>query len=184
MSAARVIAQVENKQAPVQPSQVEAHVNVNFVKESIAKVGISDGFHGCFYTGQDRVTLQNHQIHRVRELQEINDNLQRDIIKKERELTNASDPLAILADMEHCNIMIARNTGEIIKIYTQNDERLKRIAELESENARLKDELIDMRDKFIHTHDMQQRTKFAVDFFLIKSKLEKNTSELYDLKQS
>lgn len=136
-----------------------------------------------FYTGEDRLTLQISQIQRVRDLQETNDNLQREIRMKEKMLSNSSDPLSVLADMEHCNIMIARNTGEILKIHTQNEARLRRIAELEEQNIRLEKEMVIMQGKFITTHDMQQRTKYAAEFFLTKASMEKNIAELAELNQ-
>src|SRR5580700_2455096 len=77
-----------------------------------------------FYTGQDRMTLQARQIQKVRELQETNDNLQRQIARNEKALVHAEDPLSILAEIEHCNIMIARNAGEILNIHSQNERRL------------------------------------------------------------
>jgi hypothetical protein len=187
MSQARVVTHIQDVGASQAPVANEP-VNQSFAKETLVanpaiEFKVSGEERSKFYTGQDRLTLQSYNIQRVRELQELNDNLQREIVKKEREVLNASDPLSILADMEHCRIMIARNTGEILKIYLQNEERLNRIAQLEAENVRLKEEIIEMRDKFIHTHDMQLRTKHAVDFFLIKAKIEKNIAELYDLNQ-
>jgi len=189
MSQARVVTQIQDQQVNAsQASVVNEPVNQGFVKETLVANPVeefraSGDDRSKFYTGQDRLTLQNYNIQRVRELQELNDNLQREIVKKEKEVLNASDPLSILADVEHCRIMIARNTGEILKIYVQNEERLNRIVQLEAENVRLKEEIIEMRDKFIHTHDMQLRTRHAVDFFLIKAKIEKNIAELYDLNQ-
>jgi hypothetical protein len=121
------------------------------------------------------------QIQRVRELQEDNDNLQRQITQNEKELLQVGDPLAILAEIEHCNIMIARNTGEILNIYTLNEKRLKRILELEKQNVNLQQELSDTQAKFITCHEMAQRTKYAVDFFLSKAQYEKNLGEIRDL---
>src|SRR5262249_1689806 len=53
-----------------------------------------------FYTGCERMTLQMRQIQRVRELQESNDNLQRQVQRNEKELLLAEDPLSILAENE------------------------------------------------------------------------------------
>src|SRR6267154_2292254 len=127
-----------------------------------------------FYTGNERMTLKMRQIQRFRELQESNDNLQRQITGDEKELLHAEDPLAILAEIEHCNIMIARNTGEILNIYSQNEKRLKRIIELEAENINLQQEMSDTQGKFITCHDMSQRTRFAAEFFINKAHHEKN----------
>ncbi|MBS0604237.1 MAG: hypothetical protein JSS60_04275 [Verrucomicrobia bacterium] len=134
-----------------------------------------------FYTGNERVTLQMRPIQRVRELQEANDNLQRQVTRNEKELAHAEDPLAILAEIEHCNIMIARNTGEILNIYTQNEQRIKRIAELEAQNINLHQEMSDTQGKFITCHDMTQRTKFAAEFFITKAQYEKNVAEIREL---
>jgi hypothetical protein len=134
-----------------------------------------------FYTGNERMTLQMRQIQRVRELQESNDNLQRQVTRNEKELLHAEDPLSILAEIEHCNIMIARNTGEILNIYTQNERRLKRITELEAQNINLQQEMSDTQGKFITCHEMTQRTKFAAEFFVTKAQFEKNVAEIREL---
>jgi hypothetical protein len=134
-----------------------------------------------FYTGNERLTLQMRQIQRVRELQESNDNLQRQISRNEKEVVHSEDPLSILAEIEHCNIIIARNTGEIINIYAQNEKRLKRIMELEAENINLSQEMSDTQGKFITCHDMTKRTKIAAEFFVSKAQFEKNLAEIREL---
>lgn len=136
-----------------------------------------------FYTGSERMTLQMRQIQRVRELQENNDNLQRQVSRNEKELVHAEDPLTVLAEIEHCNIMIARNTGEILNIYTQNERRIKRIMELEAENINLAQEMSDTQGRFITCHDMSLRTKIAAEFFVSKAQFEKNLAEIRDLSQ-
>jgi len=136
-----------------------------------------------FYTGKERLTLQMRSVKRVRELQESNDNLQRQVTRNEKELSNAADPLAVLAEIEHCKIIISRNTGEIVNIYTNNENRLRRIAELEAQNINLQQDMSDTQGKFITCHDMSQRTKFAAEFFLTKTQLEKNIAEINDLSQ-
>ncbi len=136
-----------------------------------------------FYTGHERMTLQITQVQRVRELQEINDNLQRQVLKNEKELLHSQDPLTVLAEIEHWNIIIARNTGEIINIYALNEARLKRIAELEAENINLQQEMSDTQGKFITCYEMNQRTKYAADFFLTKAQYEKNVLEIRELSQ-
>jgi hypothetical protein len=113
----------------------------------------------------------------------MNDNLQREISRKERLLLGAADPLAISADIEHAKIMLARNTGEILKIYTEDEERRRRIAELEAQNIRLRADMVSTQSKFISDHDMQHRTRHAAEFFLSKSKLEKNIAEIIELCQ-
>lgn len=137
-----------------------------------------------FYTGHERLNLLNAQVQRVRELQEENDHLQREIAAKEKEVINCIDPLAILADIEHRKIIIARNTGEILKIYRNNDERLKRIQELENRNTKLHNDMMSMQGKFITTSDMEERTRCASEFFLMKSNIEKNIQEISDLNKN
>lgn len=134
-----------------------------------------------FYAGHDRLNLQGTCVQRVRDLQEENDHLQREITAKEEELVNCTDPLAILADIEHRKIIIARNTGEILKIYLRNEERLKRIKELESHNSRIQKEMMEMQGRFISTKDMEEKTKFASEFFILKAEIEKNLQEISDL---
>ena len=136
-----------------------------------------------FYTGEERLTLQSHNIVRVRELQEMNDHLQREVAKKEKLMLSSTDPLAISAEVEHAKIMIARNTGEILMIYTQDEERRRRIAELEAQNIRLRSDMVITQGKFISDHDMQNRTRHAAEFFISKAKLEKNISEMIELAQ-
>lgn len=137
-----------------------------------------------FYAGHDRLTLQSRHLERVRELQEGNDSLQRQITKCERDLKTCSDPLAILAEVEHCHIMIARNTGEILNVYSMNDARLRRIAELEAQNLELQQTMSDSQGQFISTRDMTSRTQHAAEFFLSKATYERNLDELRILNQS
>ncbi len=167
-------------QAPV--SEGALHIQETVIAQPLRKA-FSPEERAGFYTGEDRLTLQNHNIQRVRELQESNDSLQREIARKEKLMLSASDPLAISADIEHAKIMIARNTGEILQIYANDEERRRRIAELEAQNIRLRAEMVNMQSKFITNHDMNQRTRHAADFFISKSRLEKNIAEIIDLCQ-
>lgn len=137
-----------------------------------------------FYTGHERINLQTTQVQRVRELQEENDHLQREIITKEKDVINCVDPLAILADIEHRQTMIARNTGEILKIYRKNEERIARVKELESQNSKLNNEMIAAQSKFISTNDMQLRTRLASEFFILKATIERNLNEINDLNRN
>lgn len=134
-----------------------------------------------FYAGHDRLNLQGSSVQRVRELQEENDHLQREIIAKEEELSSCTDPLVILADIEHRKIIIARNTGEILKIYLRNEERLKRIKDLQGHNSRIQNEMMEMQGRFISTKDMSEKTKFASEFFVLKSEIERNLAEINEL---
>lgn len=134
-----------------------------------------------FYTGYERLDLQRAHVQRVRELQEENDYLQREILIKEEEVLTAVDPLVLLADIEHRQTVIARNTGEILKIYRVNEERLRRIKELEEQNVKLHVELISAQSKFIATNDMQVRTQVASEFFVLKATIERNEQEIDEL---
>lgn len=136
-----------------------------------------------FYAGKERLDLQGESVKRVRELQEENDHLQREISAKEEELASCTDPLSILADVEHRKIIIARNTGEILKIYLRNEERIKRIKELESHNAKIQSEMMEMQGRFITTKSMDDKTKFASEFFVLKSQIERNLQEISTLNQ-
>jgi hypothetical protein len=141
----------------------------------------SQGDRTAFYTGQERISLQRAQIERVRELQAQNDNLQRELSVREKELAHEVDPLSTVAEIEHIKIMIARNTGEILNIYAENEERLKRIAELEAKNYNLLQEKSDAQGQFIASHETEHRIKFASDFFHAKGHYEKNVSEISNL---
>lgn len=137
-----------------------------------------------FYTGHERIDLQSASVKRVRELQEENDNLQREITYKEKEVVDCKDPLALLADIEHRKIMVARNTGEILKIYARNEERIKRISELEAQNSKLQKDLMSVQGKFISTNDMEERTRCASEFFILKSAIENNFKEIEELSKN
>ncbi|HSX03944.1 MAG TPA: hypothetical protein VLG76_04365 [Rhabdochlamydiaceae bacterium] len=137
-----------------------------------------------FYTGRDRLDLQAAQVQRVRELQEENDHLQREINARELELLESKDPLIILADIEHRRTIIARNTGEILNIYTRNEERLKKMGQLEAENNKIKEEMRSMQNRFINTNNMDEKTKFASDYFILRSNVERNAQELKELSKN
>ena len=137
-----------------------------------------------FYAGQDRLTLQSGNLDRVKELQEANDGLQRQIAKCEKELKNTKDPLALLGEIEHCHIMIARNTGEILNVYSMNEARLRRIAELDAQNLEIHRNMTDSQGQFISTRDMNLRTQHAAEFFLNKATYERNLEELRTLSES
>lgn len=147
--------------------------------DSVKSLSSVDRAH--FYTGHERLNLQGSSVQRVRELQEENDHLQREIVSKEEELTDCTDPLVILADIEHRKVIIARNTGEILKIYLRNEERLKRVKELQNHNTRIQNEMMEMQGRFIATKDMNEKTKFASEFFVMKSEIERNLNEINEL---
>jgi len=192
---ARVIQNQGKKQggaAKVQiktPTAQEETPNVQDVQEEM-KMTLSQGSQklssedrASFYAGHERIALQGNSVQRVRELQEENDHLQREISAKEEQISECTDPLAILAEVEHRKVIIARNTGEILKIYTRNEERIKRIKELESHNARIQNELSEMQGRFISTKDLEEKTKFASEFFILKSEIERNLNEINILNQ-
>jgi len=133
------------------------------------------------YTGEERLDLLNTQLHRVRELQEENDYLQREVINKEKAILSTTDPLPLLADIEHRKTMIARNTGEIVQIYSSNKERLKRVKELEAQNSQIQKDMIVSQSKFISTNNMDERTRSASEFFIMKATLERNLQEISNL---
>ncbi len=134
-----------------------------------------------FYAGNDRLNLQGSSVQRVRELEEENDHLQREITSKGEELIDCTDPLVSLAEIEHKKIIVARNTGEILEIYLRNEDRLKRIQDLQSHNILIQGNMMDMQGRFIETKDMNEKTKFASEFFVLKSELERNLHEIADL---
>jgi hypothetical protein len=120
---------------------------------------------------------------RIQELQKANDELHRQIFQIEKDVNHSSDALTLLAEKERCSILIARNSGEIAKIHAENEERLRRIAELEGRNKRLAVDKVAQRESFSDIRDPQQRIKHASDFFLTESKLEKNADEIFELNQ-
>jgi len=132
-----------------------------------------------FYSGQDRVTLQSEQIKRVRELEECNDYLQRDIFLKEEALRKSPEnSLTLLASIEHAKMMIACNTGEILKIYAQDEQRYTKASEIDVQNRQLREEIMDMEERWANCHDMTQRTKLARDIFLSRDHIKKNLDDL------
>lgn len=136
-----------------------------------------------FYNGRERMSLQTKQIYRVRELQECNDNLQRQIIRYEKNIPTSQDPLTVLAEVEQCRMLIARNTGEVLNIYVQNERRLKRIAQLEAQNIELQQDMSDNQSRFASCNENSQRTRHAADFFSAKAQYEKNLAEIQELSQ-
>lgn len=122
-------------------------------------------------------------MQRIQELQQHNEQLHREILKIERDIHHVADPLTLLAEKERCGLLMARNSGEIAKIHAENEERLRRISELENRNKRLVTEKNAQRDSFIDIRDPHERAKHASSFFLTQSHIEKNASEIFDLNQ-
>ena len=133
--------------------------------------------------GKEIKLFSQANMQRIQELQKHNDELHRQIMQIEKDIHHVADPLTLLAEKEGSSILIARNNGEIAKIHQANEERLRRIAELENRNKRLVLEKNAQRDSFIDIRDPHERAKHASSFFLTQSHIEKNASEIYDLTQ-
>ena len=110
-----------------------------------------------FYTGEESSALTSANIKRVRDLQCANDELQRKIATLRHECSLSEDPLKVMNDIEYCNATIARNTGEILNIFTQNEKRMARIAELEKQNINLQQEITDTMSAFGSMNDCPWR---------------------------
>lgn len=136
-----------------------------------------------YYNGQDCASLQSSNLKKFRELQEANDQLQRQIAQIDKDLKNAEDSLTLLAEKDCCLAILARNTGEIMQIQIDNHARLEKIAALEAENMRLKEEAGNQRVNFIDSREMGPRSKHAADFFLKRAKIERNSKAIFDLTQ-
>lgn len=137
-----------------------------------------------FYTCIDRKTLRDASIRRVRELEDLNDMLQREIVQFEEELSQApSDVPTLLAMIEHKKAMIARNTGEVLKIFIQEEERAQRIAELEAHNKRLEKEIAEKQSQWERTHDHEARIRISSVLLLNREKINYNLAELVDLRR-
>ncbi len=168
---------------PAAAEKTELDVQKEMQKVLSESQNVSNVNRAQFYTGNDRLSLQGPSVQRVRELQEENDHLQREIDEKESLIASAQDPLAILADIEHRKVIIARNTGEILKIYLKNEERLKRIQDLEETNIRIQKQMMEMQGQFISANGLDDKTNFASEFFILKSQIEQNLSEIKELSQ-
>ena len=135
-----------------------------------------------FYSGENRTMLTEREIARVRELESRNDELQREIARSESVLkTNPQDSIALLAVIEHHIMMIAANTGEILKTFIENQERRERVKELESQNQKLIEDIERLQSAFSVEHNMQSRTKLACDISRSKSLHDRNARETIHL---
>lgn len=122
-------------------------------------------------------------MRRIHELQTANDELHRQIVQMEKDMVQSSDALSLIAEKERCVILIARNSGEIAKIHTENEARIRRIAELEARNKHLAIEKVTARDSFIDIRDLHERTKHAANYYVTQARLEKNADEIFELNQ-
>ena len=96
-------------------------------------------------------------------------------------MPTCADAIILIADIEQRQTIIARNTGEILKIYLLNEERLKRIKDLETDNVRLQGTVIDIQNKFMATNDVKLRTQLASEFFILKATIQSNQKELEEI---
>ena len=135
-----------------------------------------------FYVGKERMTLRNDDLQRIRELQDANDQLQRQVAVQKQELFQVADSLKLSAEIEQSMCMIARNAGEVLSIYSDNESRLCRIGELEDKNINLQQDMSDVLGKVATCHDMHQKTQFAKEYFLKKAEYDRNTAEVQRLK--
>lgn len=151
-------------------------------QEENKEVIVNNTFQEQSQTPQFKIFSQSN-MRKIQELQAANDELHRQIVQMEKDINHSADPLTLIAEKERCMILIARNSGEVAKIHAENEERLRRIAELESKNKRLAVEKVSQRDSFMEIRDPHERAKHASNFFLTQSKLEKNADEIFELNQ-
>ncbi len=136
-----------------------------------------------FYTGEDRMMLPSDQLSRLYDLEKQNDQLQREIFYNERSINGMKDPFAALANVEHAKMTIARNTGEILKIFHMTYYKLERIAELEKQNHAMHQENQEKQSIWTTMHDMNERTQIASQIFMNKDHIVRNEVEIAMLKQ-
>lgn len=135
-----------------------------------------------FYVGKERMTLRNEDLQRIRELQDANDQLQRQVAMQKQELFQVADSLKLSAEIEQSMCMIARNAGEVLSIYSDNESRLRRISALENKNINLQQDMSDVLGRVATCHEMHQKTQFAKEYFLKKAEYDRNTAEIQRLK--
>ena len=135
-----------------------------------------------FYVGKERMTLRNEDLQRIRELQDANDQLQRQVAIQKQELFQVADSLKLSAEIEQSMCMIARNAGEVLSIYSDNESRLRRISALEDKNINLQQDMSDVLGRVATCHEMQQKTQFAKEYFLKKAEYDRNTAEIQRLR--
>lgn len=150
------------------------------VKTATAKQHANNRFD--LYVGKEKMTLRSDDLQRIRELQDANDQLKRQVASQKKELFQATDSLKLSAEIEQTMCIIARNAGEILSIYSDNESRLRRISELEERNMHLQEEMSDVLGKIAICFDMHQKTKFSKGYFLKKAEYDRNTAEIQRLK--
>ncbi len=169
--------------------KVQTAINKDFATKSInssvektapPKQHVNNRFD--LYVGKEKMTLRSDDLQRIRELQDANDQLKRQVASQKKELFQASDSLKLSAEIEQTMCIIARNAGEILSIYSDNESRLRRISELEERNIHLQEEMSDVLGKIAICFDMHQKTKFSKGYFLKKAEHDRNTTEIQRLK--
>jgi len=135
-----------------------------------------------FYVGKERMSLRNEDLQRIRELQDANDQLQRQVAMQKQELFQVADSLKLSAEIEQSTCMIARNAGEVLSIYSDNESRLRRISALENKNINLQQDMSDVLGRVATCHEMHQKTQLAKEYFLKKAEYDRNTAEIQRLK--
>ena len=157
-----------------------AEVKIDKAQTVSSKQDLNNRFE--FYVGKERITLRNEDFQRIRELQDANDQLQRQVTIQKQELFQVADSLKLSAEIEQSMCMIARNAGEVLSIYSDNESRLRRISALEDKNINLQQDMSDVLGKVATCHEMQQKTQFAKEYFLKKAEYDRNTAEIQRLR--
>ncbi len=138
-----------------------------------------------FFSGEEtNSSLPLSAQRRVRELQTGNKELQRQIAHLKHECSLSSDPLHIMNEIENANSTVAKNAGEILNIFTQNEKRLARIAELEKQNINLQQEITDNMAAFASISEQDKKSGFASGYYSARSTYENNLATLHQLKSA
>lgn len=180
--------------AKFKPLNVQTSINKDFATKSIntpiaevkiektatAKQHANNRFD--LYSGKEKMTLRSDDLQRIRELQDANDQLKRQVSSQKKELFQAADSLKLSAEIEQTMCIIARNSGEILSIYSDNESRLRRISELEERNIHLQEDMSDVLGKIATCYDMHQKTKLSKGYFLKKAEHDRNAAEIQRLK--
>ncbi len=166
--------------ASITEVKIDKEVKVEKAQTVNSKQDLNNRFE--FYVGKERMSLRNEDLQRIRELQDANDQLQRQVAMQKQELFQVADSLKLSAEIEQSMCMIARNAGEVLSIYSGNESRLRRISALEDKNINLQQDMSDVLGKVATCHEMHQKTQFAKEYFLKKAEYDRNTAEIQRLK--
>jgi hypothetical protein len=166
--------------ASITEVKIDKEVKVEKAQTVNSKQDLNNRFE--FYVGKERMSLRNEDLQRIRELQDANDQLQRQVAMQKQELFQVADSLKLSAEIEQSMCMIARNAGEVLSIYSDNESRLRRISALEDKNINLQQDMSDVLGKVATCHEMHQKTQFAKEYFLKKAEYDRNTAEIQRLK--